>query len=142
VARRLLEKMKCTKLLSFALIGSITVYTCGCTHTNTYQPEHLYNERDKDILVYANDGRIILFKSGDYKTGGDAMPAISGKGKLVINKEKEEYKDFEGTVGFSEIQNITTTETTTVGRIAVVGWITLGTVLLLFIAFPLHINFH
>jgi hypothetical protein len=117
-----------------------TILLYGCTQSNIFQPEHLFNDSSEDITVYTNDSRIIKFMSGDYQASNLDGGIVKGKGKLIIGKSSEEFRAFEGVIGFSEIQNIKITETTGIGKTANIALITFGIILVYFWIFPLKIN--
>jgi hypothetical protein len=108
----------------------LSILLCGCTRTNIFQPEHLFNDSSEDITVYTNDGRIIKFKSGDYQVSNEEGGIIKGKGKLVIDIASEEHRTFEGTIGFSEIKDIKTIKLTETGTMSIVGLLFIGMTLL------------
>jgi hypothetical protein len=89
---------------------AVIVLLNGCTTASVYSPEHLYHENDKDITVYMNDGRIIKFKNGEYAAFKTEGGFIKGKGKLIINDFNNTFKEWEGTITFSEVKSVTTSQ--------------------------------
>ena len=115
-------------MICWTLLGAISL--CGCTTTQTLSPEHFFFENDKDITVYARDGRIIKFKSGDYTVINAEHGILRGQGKLVVNNQTNESREFQCSIEFPEILKITHTEETALGKTAT--YIFLGTSAILF----------
>ena len=116
------------------------VASAGCTSTSQLSQSDLRVSADHTIIVYALDGRVMRFNSGDYKIIEEGMESIQGKGKLYIDKSMNAFKDFEGTISFIEIKEIRSPQTTilgTAGTILVLAPVVLIGLLLLF---PPHIS--
>ncbi len=92
------------------------VSLCGCSSTTVFGPEHLYDDSSRDIIVTTTDGRRIEFQGGNYRVIKGNVGTISGTGRVIVNMDRGIYKDYRGTIGFSEIQNISTIEMTGGGK--------------------------
>ncbi|HEV8538414.1 MAG TPA: hypothetical protein VGR15_05750 [Bacteroidota bacterium] len=102
----------------------------GCTSTSRVTQSELEPNGDRDITVYTNDGRIIGFKSGEYRIIDENFGSIQGKGKLYTDDNKKKFKEFEGSVAFAEIQKISESHTTALGYAGVVAGATIILILI------------
>ena len=114
----------------------------GCTSTKTFTQEELRADREHDITVRTNDGRKIIFREGEYKIIDDDYGSIQGKGRLVVSEIKNEYRDWEGIIAFTEIQNIESSQATPLGTAGSVLFVTAVVLLAVLVLFPPEINFH
>src|SRR5258708_5637630 len=114
--------------VSWVLVASIGT---GCTSTSILTQSEVRIDKDRDITVYTDDGRIIRFNSGDYKIIEENFGSIRGKGKLYIERSETKFREFEGTVTFAEVREISESDTSAVGY---AGLIAGGTIVLLLIA--------
>jgi hypothetical protein len=78
-------------------------------------------DSDRDIMVETKDGRTIRFRSGEYRVTERNYWTVQGRGRLIVDKKTGESRDFEGEITLAEIQDITTTRTTTVGKVALIA---------------------
>lgn len=118
-----------------------SVFLSGCTTSSLYNPEQLFHEPKKTITVHTIDGRILRFFKGKYTVSQENGGQISGKGRLIINDFSNVYKDWEGTIGFSEIKSLAITETSTAEK--VILYSILGTVsLILLIGLTVDFSMH
>ena len=101
---------------------SIALSLCGCSTTKTFTQAELRVDKEHDITVHANDGRTIIFPEGDYKIIDDDGGSIRGKGKLMSDVNlSTNYKEWEGTIAFTEIKSVTDQRTTTFGKVALIS---------------------
>ncbi|MBI4546610.1 MAG: hypothetical protein HY707_01415 [Ignavibacteriae bacterium] len=114
----------------------MTITSTGCTHTQTFNPEHLYHDSNKTIIVHLKDARKIQFNRGDYQIIQLGTGIVKGRGKFLSNESGSERKSFEGTIEFDEIERITVTEITPLGQVVGLVAIGVGTLILLVILFP------
>jgi hypothetical protein len=109
-----------------ALLGSVLL-AGGCTSMSVYAPEHLCNEPDETVTVLLADGRSIRFYGGDYTLRDSAGVFLTGKGELLSGKVDNSFTYWEGTI---PLYNITSVSTTQVNLFGIVGFTTVGLVLL------------
>jgi len=114
----------------FIVIVAMIITSTGCTHTQVFNPEHLYHDTNKTIIVHLKDGGKIQFNSGDYEIIQLGTGILKGKGKLLSNENSIESKSFVGIIDFNEIQKITVSQTSPLGNIFIAGLI--GFIVILF----------
>jgi hypothetical protein len=103
------------------IFAAMLLTTAGCTHTEMLSPEHLVIDSDRDIMVETKDGRTIRFRSGEYRVTERNYWTVQGRGRLIVDKQTGESRDFEGEITLAEIQDITTIKATTVGKVAFIA---------------------
>jgi len=84
---------------------------------------------------------VILCHWGEYQIVETDLGSIRGKGKLLVNESRGEYRDWEGAIAFTEIERITDTEITTLGKVTLISTASAVVLLLLFLAtfrFEMH----
>ena len=122
------------KIHTFLLTVS-ALFLYGCSSTRTFTQEELRSDRDHDITVQTKDGRTIFFHKEEYRIIDDDYGSVQGKGRLVISETRNDYRDWEGVIAFTEIKKITSSTSTalgTAGGIIIVSTATLIAILILF----------
>ena len=107
-------------LLSSMLVLSL-VAQLGCTSTVRITKEQIHSESNRSITVLTKDGRTIFFKHGKYKIIDLNGGTIQGKGDIIVDMIDSNEKEFDGRIGFDEIEQITTTQPSVVGQVAGLG---------------------
>ena len=95
----------------------LAINVSACSSTKEFTQEELRAERNHDITVQTKDGRTIIYHKGEYKITDADGGSIEGKGRLLVNKSKNEYRDLESAVAFTKIHTINDTEMTAIGKI-------------------------
>ena len=126
-------------IICWILIVTVSYY--GCTTTETMSPEHFFFDTSRNIKVFTRDGRVIRFKSGDYTVTDAEHGTLSGRGRILIDERRNEWREFEGSIGFPEIKNITHTEQSAAGTIVAATFLGLGAILLILLLFPPTVRF-
>lgn len=108
-------------------------HVSACFSTRDFTQEELRAERNHDITVQTKDGRTIIYHEGEYKITDADGGSIEGKGRLLVNKSKNEYRDLESAVAFTEIRTINDTEMTLVGKIGLATTLSITVILGLFL---------
>ena len=79
----------------------------GCSHTYIIQPNELSSNYDQNILVYANDGKVVKFAASEYKIDtSDVLRTINGQGIVLKDSLGIINQRFSGAIEFAKIDSI------------------------------------
>ena len=119
-------------LLKAALFLGVVAFFPSCFRAVLLDSDTLANYADEDIVVSTKDGLRYRFAGGDYEitVNANGERVIKGEGK-VYRGDGPEFDNFSGNVLVSDIERITTSETTpflyiSLALVALLTWLAIS----------------